>query len=284
MAASGNRLVVCLVLGLVAISVAAGCGKVSTCRPGTLFLHVNLGQYATANRLDVDILVEGSTTPQHTQLTLTGVGAGGVEVEFPNGYPTGRYATVTLTLFSQSTEVAQRASTVYLPGSCAVAEVDFSRDAGQDAPAGGRGAHRGAQVGAEPAVRAGLRPAVQAGLRPAVQGGLRPAVQAGLRPVVQAGLRPVVQAGRRPVVQAGRRPELVVRPAGRAAGAGRGAPLPEGAQGEASAASGALPAREGRVARVFEPEPRTASTTSTTTAMARSTAPTATAVPPSPSA
>jgi hypothetical protein len=66
-----------------------GCGKVASCRPGTLFLNVQLGPYATANRLDVDVSVTGAAT-QHTSLTLaSGAGAGGVEVR-SNGYPAAR--------------------------------------------------------------------------------------------------------------------------------------------------------------------------------------------------
>jgi hypothetical protein len=128
--------------------VTGGCGKVASCRPGTLFLNVQLGPYATANRLDVDVSVAGAAS-QHTSLTLTsGAGAGGVEVQFPNGYPGGSSATVTLTLFSQTTQIAQQISIIKLVGDCSTATIDFgSSDAGSDARADAAGGASGS-VGA----------------------------------------------------------------------------------------------------------------------------------------
>jgi hypothetical protein len=142
---SGLRSVSILAGSLLLISalVIAGCSKTESCRSGTLFLSVNLGPYTSADELDVDVAVPDSVDgggPRHTMLTLkAGSASGGVEVEFPAGYPTGQTVMVTLTLRSSGTQLAQRALTILaLPPSCTARSVDFSTsDGGADGSAGG---------------------------------------------------------------------------------------------------------------------------------------------------
>src|SRR5690349_15140030 len=93
MRASMRRLSVgSLLVAMTWVAAVAGCGKTASCRPSTLFLNVDLGPYATATRLDVDVMVATATAPEHTQLALKGAGAGGLEVDFPHGYPAGENA------------------------------------------------------------------------------------------------------------------------------------------------------------------------------------------------
>src|SRR6266545_2916909 len=127
-------------LAFAALAAAGGCAdKVERCRPETLFIHFILVPFATADRLDVDVAVAGAGNPRHTQLTLTGAGSGGVEVEFPNGYPAGREASVTLTLFSGSTELARFGPHLLPLGArCTLLEVDFGPGDGGSTGNGGR--------------------------------------------------------------------------------------------------------------------------------------------------
>jgi hypothetical protein len=139
-------------LVLVSALVIAACSKVESCRSGTLFLNVNLGRYTSADELDVDVSVTGAidgNSPRHTVLTLkAGATSGGVEVEFPSGYPTGETVTVTLTLLSGGTQLAERALTISsLPPGCTTASVDFTAtDGGTDGSAG-RGGDTGGSGG-----------------------------------------------------------------------------------------------------------------------------------------
>ncbi len=63
-----------LLMATSALALAA-CGKTESCRPGTLFVTVELGGYAgTADRLEVDVALEASgdaaaSAPKPTSLT-----------------------------------------------------------------------------------------------------------------------------------------------------------------------------------------------------------------------
>jgi hypothetical protein len=139
----------CAMLLLATGALATACSKVESCRPGTLFLTVELGPYyATADRLDVDVTLEAAgdaaaSAPKHTELTLKpGSRSGGVEVQFPDGYEAGRTAMITLTLFSGGSSLAGRLVTPVLPPGCGVVmTVDFGvGDAGSgDGSAGAAG-------------------------------------------------------------------------------------------------------------------------------------------------
>ncbi len=130
----------------VAALVAAGCSKTESCRTGTLFLNVGLGAYTNADELDVDVSVADGADgggPRHTVLTLKpGHPTGGVEVDFPDGYPTDKSVTVTLTLRSMGAEVAQQVSPIAaLSPGCTAITVDF---AAADGGSGGVGGTSGA--------------------------------------------------------------------------------------------------------------------------------------------
>src|SRR3982751_6594680 len=101
-----------IVVGLLAAIVAglglaiAACDKQSSCRPGTLFLQVDLGPFTSGvNELDVGVSVDG------------------VEVQFPEGYPVGRPVMIQVTVKAAATEIATHTLTVFPADGCGVVEV-----------------------------------------------------------------------------------------------------------------------------------------------------------------
>ncbi|HTB60246.1 MAG TPA: hypothetical protein VLC06_20385, partial [Polyangia bacterium] len=146
MRSDSTRFAAVLLVALSAVGTAA-CSKVESCRPGTLFVAVELGPYAnSADRLDVDVTLgaggdAAASAPKQTQLALKpGIRSGGVEVQFPNGYEAGRTVTITLTLLSGESSLAARVATAVLPPGCGTLTVDFGAgDAGSDGRASGGG-------------------------------------------------------------------------------------------------------------------------------------------------
>jgi hypothetical protein len=79
--------------------VAAGCGaSVKKCKDQTLFVRVTLdSSTAQADQLVVDVRLDGGS-PVETQLDhRPGQSGGGIEIEFPSGYPAGHSARVDIT-------------------------------------------------------------------------------------------------------------------------------------------------------------------------------------------
>ena len=100
----------------------AACSNTESCRPGTLFVTVELGPYAgAADRLEVDVALEAAgdaaaSAPKQNLLALkAGARSGGVEVQFPDGYQTGRTAMITLTLLSGNSPLATQVAAPVLP-------------------------------------------------------------------------------------------------------------------------------------------------------------------------
>ena len=153
-AGAKRLLFVALAAGAVLALGGAGCSKSESCRPNTLFLSVSLGPYASADRLDVDVTVGGvdgaAGTSQHTQLHLPGGANGGVEIEFPAGYPAGHVAMVTLTLYAGNAPLATQLVSQLLASTCTAARVDFggTSDAGSEGGSGGAGGAPGGAAGA----------------------------------------------------------------------------------------------------------------------------------------
>ena len=136
-----------LVLAAVALG-GVDCSKQLPCRPGTVFVSVDLGAHITATDLDVDVSVAGAA-PQHTTLPITG-GArrGGVEVEFPGGYPSGERVTIVVTLRQSTTALATRSVQIDLTDDCGSVDVDFGGvDGGGGGGQGGRGGSAGGTGG-----------------------------------------------------------------------------------------------------------------------------------------
>src|SRR5436190_1554617 len=122
------------------------CEKQSSCRPGTIFVQVEVAPFITANQVDIDVSVGGGA-PVHTQLHFpAGTRSGGVEVQFPAGYPSGKSVDITLALSAGSGPVlATRTVHVTPTGDCDTITVDFG--AGDGGP-GGSGGSVGGTTGA----------------------------------------------------------------------------------------------------------------------------------------
>jgi hypothetical protein len=129
-------LLAAIVAGLAVAS--AACDKQSSCRPGTLFLQVDLGPFTSGvNELDVGVSVDGATA-MHTALAVTpGMRTGGVEVQFPEGYPVGKSVMIQVTVKAAGTDIATHTLTVFPADGCGVVEVRFF---GADAVMGAGGA------------------------------------------------------------------------------------------------------------------------------------------------
>ena len=100
---SSSRFTIAVAL-LAAVAAGLGlgigaCDKQSSCRPATVFLHVDLGPFTSgASQLDVGVSVDGATV-MHTALAVTpGMRTGGIEVQFPEGYPAGRPVMIQVTV------------------------------------------------------------------------------------------------------------------------------------------------------------------------------------------
>lgn len=147
MRAGSTRLAALLLTATSALAVA--CSNTESCRPGTLFVSVELGPYAgAADHLEVDVALEAAgdaSAPKPTLLTLkAGSRSGGVEVQFPNGYDTGRTAMITLTLLAAGAPLATQVATPVLPPGCGSLTVDFGAgDAGLGGRAGAGGGGQG---------------------------------------------------------------------------------------------------------------------------------------------
>ncbi len=128
-----------VLLGVVAVLVADGCGNTRPCRQGTVFASLRLGPYGSADSLTIDVTVEGQVARQKV-VALSGAASGGFEVTFPSGYPADTAVTIVVTLAQASVVLGSRTvSTVLAPG-CTSIEFDFGGvDAGADAVAGSGG-------------------------------------------------------------------------------------------------------------------------------------------------
>jgi hypothetical protein len=105
---------------LVVVAALAACSPATKrCKEGTLFIAVTLaGAAGSADLLLVDVSLDGGT-PQHTELPHTpGTAMGGIEIDFPGGYPKGRSAAVTLTATNGGTPVASDSQTITLNNAC----------------------------------------------------------------------------------------------------------------------------------------------------------------------
>jgi len=85
-------------LGLFVVAAWVGCApSVRTCADQTLFVTVTLDAATRqADRLIVDVSLDGGAARQTTLDHEPGRGSGGVQIEFPGGYPVGKTLTVTL--------------------------------------------------------------------------------------------------------------------------------------------------------------------------------------------
>ncbi len=138
------------VAGLAALAALAGaaCDKESSCRPGTVFVHIDPGAHVTANQVGIDVSVEGGA-PIHTSLPIpAGSRGGGVEVQFPSGYPSGKSVAITVTLSAGATVLASQRVDRVLTGECLAVEIGFRTADGGGGGAGGTSGGGGSIAGA----------------------------------------------------------------------------------------------------------------------------------------
>jgi hypothetical protein len=123
-----------IVVGLLA-AVAAGlglgssaCDKQSSCRSGTVFLHVDLGPFTSGvSELDVGVSVDGATVMHTALAVMPGMRTGGIEVQFPEGYPAGRSVMIQVTVQAAGTDVAIHTFTVVPASGCEAVDVTLTR-------------------------------------------------------------------------------------------------------------------------------------------------------------
>lgn len=98
----------------------AACSPVTNeCKRGTLFVNVTLsGAAIDADQLDVAIALDGGAA-KHSLLSHTaGKQMGGVQVDFPQGYPTGKSITITIVALKSGATLATGSDTKPLTGAC----------------------------------------------------------------------------------------------------------------------------------------------------------------------
>jgi hypothetical protein len=82
----------------------AACEHVRPCALGTLFLELDLSAATGADRLRIDATIGGQTL--HSVVSYGGHGSGGLELEFPRGYPAGQPITLQVVASRGSEDLA----------------------------------------------------------------------------------------------------------------------------------------------------------------------------------
>jgi hypothetical protein len=132
-----------LALAALAAALASGAACERACKPGTLFLDIDLGSSRGADTLQVDVTVTGGTT-KHTTRTLSGgPTTGTLEIDFPSGYPDGKRVDLELTATKSGATLGTIAVSVTLASSCTHATIVFPGGGGS-----GAGGHGGSSSGA----------------------------------------------------------------------------------------------------------------------------------------
>lgn len=99
-----------------------GCGN-ATCKDKTLFVTFSLAGLSGADGVDVSVAVAGGVSKvSHVALPST-VTKPSIEIDFPNGYPSGQSVTVEVDVKAAAVLVGSGSATVTLTGSCATASV-----------------------------------------------------------------------------------------------------------------------------------------------------------------
>jgi len=94
----------------------AGCDTVEPCRDGTLFLDLTLPSGSGADHFRADISYGDKTLQANT--SYAGQTPTRWEITFPDGYPTGQKATVTVTASQGSTDLASVAAPITFDVTC----------------------------------------------------------------------------------------------------------------------------------------------------------------------
>lgn len=97
-------------LGVAAAIVAllTGCGKVRDCKQGTVLLAIDLGPTAAqADGFNLTLALDDGRTLNASAAHAVGAASGTLEITFPDGYPAGHSATITISATSAGQSVAQ---------------------------------------------------------------------------------------------------------------------------------------------------------------------------------
>ena len=125
---------------LAAASVATSCGSTRACKNNTLLVTVTLDSAAAmADKLIIAVTV-GSGTPKMNTLDHTpGQASGTVEIDFPNGYPTGQKVNVGVTATHAGAPVGSGSADSTLSDGCEAVSVSVKGGAGGTGGNGGTG-------------------------------------------------------------------------------------------------------------------------------------------------
>ena len=108
-------------LSLIAlVGLLASCSPdVRDCADKTLFVSLTLGGQATdADQLVIDVSVDRGTPHTETLTHVPGKASGGIQVEFPSGYPQGKLIEVTITARLSGATIASGSASITLAGNC----------------------------------------------------------------------------------------------------------------------------------------------------------------------
>ena len=108
---------------LAAVTLAAGCEDVRSCRAQTLLLAFDYSGAAGADQVDVDVTAADG---DHAEMIYPVSGAGGtLEVTFKSGYPVGQQVDVVATALKGGVAVAEASASTRPPAGCARVELTF---------------------------------------------------------------------------------------------------------------------------------------------------------------
>src|ERR1041384_6335744 len=97
-------------VGLCALVAFAGvgCDTEKSCKPGTVFVQVEPGSNVTANELWIDVSVSGGAPVRSVLSIPSGSRGGGVEIDFPSGYPSGQSVEISVSLVANGVVLSTR--------------------------------------------------------------------------------------------------------------------------------------------------------------------------------
>jgi len=139
-----------------AMSAGGACSQNRPCRPDTIFVHIDLGPFPSATTEQVDVTLDSTGTTTTTVLGIpSGAKEGGLDVAFPNGYPTGQSVFIQVTLSNFTGVIASRGVVIgSAAAGCDVAEIKFNggdrlTGEGGQGGVGGEGGAGGSAVGGD---------------------------------------------------------------------------------------------------------------------------------------
>ena len=115
-------------VGLCALAALAGaaCDTEKSCRPATVFLRVEPGRTpGRPTESGIDVAVSGGAPVRSALAIPPGSRGGGMEIQFPGGYPLGQSVDITVTLVAAGMPLSTRMIHVVLRDECASLKAVF---------------------------------------------------------------------------------------------------------------------------------------------------------------